>query len=247
MHIVLSFCKTMKLKNYIFFVALVWSSLLYSQKAPILIGASASYNYTGRITDKKQLNSSVLATIPLAYIFRGETKIDPNLYIANIEQALNYRASQRFFIGGGYTLQLYRVSQGFRVWDKRLFLQATLLDSSKKSEFQHRLRYEKRNISVWYYIPIGINHRLRYRFMVSTPIDKNKYLTINAEPYLSLSKNIPTRFNELWWYIGFGKKTKPNQRFEFGLQSINWRFSKNSWQKQYYFSIGWFRALKGDN
>lgn len=234
----------MKVKHCIFLFAMLYSISGHCQKEAFIFGGYGSYNHTGKLSNRIQLNSNFFGAVPLGYMYMGRPTFDVDLYIATIEQTLKYKVADKFTIGGGYTLQRYGIISIFPVWDKRVFLEGTFIDSSDNSEFQHRLRLERRQISVWYIPVTSVSKRLRYRFSLSTPINDRKYLTLNFEPFVSLNNNIPSRFNEMWWYLGIGKKTRANQRFEFGVQSINLKYSNNSWFRQYYFSVSWFRTPK---
>lgn len=236
----------MKLKNCVLLIFMLYSVWGFSQNEPSYLGGVASVNYTGKISNKVHLNTVLLEAVPFKQINTPKNPRTSGFHFTSIEQHLGLNTNGKLYFGLGYSLNRSTIYSGLALRDNRLFIQGSFIDSNRNASIQHRLRLERRTVSAWADPASSLSHRLRYNLAFNTPISEKKYLTFNVEPFISLNK-APKRFNELWWYAGIGIKTRSNQRFEFGLQSINWRYFNTTWLKQYYFSIGWFRALKGDN
>jgi|MDTD01.2.fsa_nt_gb hypothetical protein len=158
----------MKLRNCILLFLTLQSIWGFSQNEPSYLGASGLLNYTGKVSNKLNLNTVLLEAFPLT---PKNTRISI-FHFSSIEQHLAFNTNSKFHFGLGYSLNRNTIYSSLALRDNRIFIQGTFIDSNRNASIQHRLRLERRTVSAWVDPASSLSYRLRYKFAFTSQISQ---------------------------------------------------------------------------
>jgi hypothetical protein len=185
-------------KLFLFSMILFMGDPVIAQEGKDETGAWIMYFGLNRISDHWSIHSEIQ--------WRNHA-VSPNLEQLLLRAGMNYHISKDYIISGGYAYissHPYDKETGAQVdAEHRLWEQFIIKNSLSRFYFEHRYRYEQR------WINGDFKQRLRYRLMVSVPVNKKTIekgsllLAFYDEVFLNLEEGNVFDRNRLYGALGY--------------------------------------------
>lgn len=233
----------MRKRWHISVLAILLSALTINAQSIYVGGVFPTMDHSGTLRNKLDYSLYYFLAFPLVNFVKPDFSKDAYFHLFYSEQAMTYKATNKFSLTGSYVYQRSNAVYDNYVNEKRFYIQVKYKQSIKKINLTHRLRFDGRFVQNRLTNEAPFTHRVRYFIAMDAPIKEKFYFTAYEEAFFNTFANAVNVYSENWVYAAIGKKINEKNKMELGILYVTWNFGEQNWFHQNYFQLTWISHL----